>query len=120
METNVINQGLTITVLGLFITFLALGLFILIMIVLQKLFPYKEEKAAGDGEETVEAPIAVTMAAVEEGNDDQDAVAAIAVAIAFLRSRYTSKLGSNLETGHGSWWMVNRMAARQAANLLKK
>jgi sodium pump decarboxylase gamma subunit len=113
-----IAQGLTITVLGLFITFLALGVFILIMVLLQKAFPYKEEPEEGEEEDEAHE---VSMA-VEAGEDGEDlgAVAAIAAAIAYLRSNTTSKLGSNLEAGRGSWWMVNRMAARQAANLLKK
>lgn len=115
-----ILQGLTISGLGLLITFFALGIFILIMVVLQKAFPYKEEAEAGDDEGMEEAP-AISMAVVEEeGEEDQAAVAAIAVAISYLRSRSQSKLGSNLEAGHGSWWMANRMAAHQAANLLKK
>lgn len=118
MDTNAISQGWTITVLGLFITFMALGLFILIMVVLKKLFPVKEEEQGGDeAEEASESPVAAAVAA---GEDDQAEVAAIAAAIAYLRARSSSKLGSNLEAGRGSWWMVNRMAARQAANLLKK
>ncbi|MHC1782870.1 MAG: OadG family protein [Anaerolineaceae bacterium] len=121
METSVITQGLTISVLGLLITFSALGVFILIMVVLKKLFPYKEEAKTGDSnEENAETSATVSMAKVEEGDDDPAVVAAIAVAISHLLSRSQSKLGNNLEAGRGSWWMVNRMAARQAANLLKK
>lgn len=120
MDTN-ISQGLTITVLGLFITFSALGFFILIMVVLKKLFPNKElSEGENGGNETVEIPTALAVSAVEEADENQDTVAAIAVAIAYLRSRSMNTLGKNLEAGRGSWWMVNRMAARQAANLLKK
>lgn len=118
MDTS-ISQGLTISGLGLFITFTALGFFILIMVVLKKLFPYKEE-----AEETEEGSVEVSPVAgmVESGGDagDTGEIAAIAAAIAYLRGRAQAQLGSNLESGRGAWWIVNRIAARQAANLLKK
>lgn len=120
MDTNVISQGLAISGLGLMITFSSLGLFILIMVGLKKVFPYKEEKETGESDDGNE--VLVSHAAVEktDGEDDLAVAAAIGVAIAHTLSRSQSKLGNNLEAGRGSWWMVNRMAARQAANLLKK
>jgi Na+-transporting methylmalonyl-CoA/oxaloacetate decarboxylase gamma subunit len=120
LDTNVISQGLAISGLGLIITFSSLGIFILIMVVLKKVFPFKEEEESGGADEGDQLPVSAA-AVTESGRDDDLAVAAvIGVAIAHALSRSQSKLGNNLEAGRGSWWMANRMAAGQAANLLKK
>ncbi len=82
---NPIMQGLSISVIGLVLTFFALGLFILIMILLQKIFPYRpeegEETGAAEGVETQPA-----MALAEE-SEEQAVVAAITVAINYWRSQ---------------------------------
>jgi sodium pump decarboxylase gamma subunit len=111
---------LAISGLGLMITFSSLGLFILIMVGLKKVFPYKEESVAEAADEDNEELTSKAAVAKTDEKDDLAVAAAIAVSIAHVLSRSQSKLGNNLETGRGSWWMVNRMAARQAANLLKK
>jgi sodium pump decarboxylase gamma subunit len=83
---NPIMQGLSISVIGLVLTFLALGLFILIMIVLQKIFPYRpeeeeEETGAVEGEEAQPGMV------LAEQSEEQAVVAAIAVAINYWRSQ---------------------------------
>ena len=50
---NPIVQGLEITVLGLAVTFTALGIFILVMFVLKRIFREKPEN--GDAQDIVEA-----------------------------------------------------------------
>ena len=40
---NEIAQGWALSVLGILVTFLSMGVFILIMVVLKRLFPYKED-----------------------------------------------------------------------------
>jgi Na+-transporting methylmalonyl-CoA/oxaloacetate decarboxylase gamma subunit len=105
---NPITQGLIISGLGLFITFFALGIFILVIILLQRFFPvrHEPENAVSQPEES---PIEVQ---VDTCGDEQEVAAAIAVAIQVFRSRQT-ELGSSLGSGRGSWWYAGRAAARQ-------
>ena len=72
-------QGLNVSILGLMITFMALGVFILIMVVLQKLFPAEEEK--------IEQPEPELVVAVETADTSEEGaiVAAIAAAVAYAR-----------------------------------
>lgn len=103
-------QGLTVSLLGIIITFIALGVFILIMIVLQRLFPYKEgeqEQPASLAEaEPAQAP-EKPSAGLEEG----EAVAAIAAALAYLRFRGNPQLGNSLQEGRSRWWFSRRLEA---------
>lgn len=112
---NVIGQGLALSVVGLIIAFAFMGLFILTMVVLQKLFPVKAEapeETAVEEPAAIEAPAAVSAVVVEE-EDELSAVAAAVAAIASLRSLNQNKLGDSLASGRGNWWVVNQMAARQ-------
>jgi Na+-transporting methylmalonyl-CoA/oxaloacetate decarboxylase gamma subunit len=92
---TVIQQGLLISLLGLMLTFLALGMLILTIVILQRLFnplpalPSMPGSVAG-------APSDV----------DEEAVAAIAAAVLVLRTRdrRSSTLGRALEAGPGRWW----------------
>lgn len=109
---NDLMSGLQVSVLGLLITFLALGVFILIMIVLQRLFPNKAEAA-----EAVEVLPQGELLEVVEIEDESltaegEVVAAIAAAIAVARGRSRSSLGNSLQESKGSWWSVRKMEAR--------
>lgn len=114
MEPNPILQGLTITVVGLLLAFLAMSLFILTMVVLKKLFPYREEaeEAESEGEE---APV---MSA--QSDAEGEVIAAIAVALSQMRAAGQSETGSALLAGRGTWWVANRMAAHRDAGLQRK
>lgn len=107
-----IVQGLEISVLGLAVTFTALGLFILVMLVLQRIFRVKPEKNIIQEETTTEVTTETSQAIVE---DDSELIAVITAAILHLRSKNLSSLGSSLENGKGTWWIANRMNARQGA-----
>jgi sodium pump decarboxylase gamma subunit len=111
---NVITQGLALSVVGLVVAFAFMGLFILTMVVLQKLFPVKKAEPEATPVE-VEAPAipAAVSASVEEEDDELGMVAAAVAAVASLRSLNQSKLGDALASGRGSWWSVNQIAARQ-------
>lgn len=92
---TIIEQGLLISLLGLLLTFLALGILILTIIVLQRLF----------------SPAQVTSATEEpEGpglsGEEGELAAAIAAAILLLRAKdkHSAALGSTLENGPGRWW----------------
>lgn len=73
-------QGLSVSMAGLVITFLSLGLFALIMIVLLKLFPWKPEK-----EETTTAEEASETVVAVESTQNEEVVAAISVALAYMK-----------------------------------
>jgi sodium pump decarboxylase gamma subunit len=107
---NEISQGVAISISGLAITFLALGVFILVMLLLQRFFPPKPETEEGEEEDNgVVAAIETTAA-----DDDGEITAAIAVAINYFRSLSQSKLGGSLEEGRGAWWTSNRIAMQNS------
>ena len=102
-----ILQGLTISAMGLFITFLALGLLIGVIVLLQRLFPYKPE-VEEEQPKAAEAEISLP-----EASQDDAIAAAIAVAVSYVQSQNQANLGANLGAGRGSWWFSSRIAARQ-------
>jgi Na+-transporting methylmalonyl-CoA/oxaloacetate decarboxylase gamma subunit len=92
-------QGLWITVVGMSLVFLALGILVLAMMALERLF-----RPRVDG----------TMApeAAEEPSTEEE-IAAIAVALASLLKKKEARaedrqLGSTLGDGSGSWSVVGR------------
>jgi Na+-transporting methylmalonyl-CoA/oxaloacetate decarboxylase gamma subunit len=92
---TIIEQGLLISLLGLMLTFLALGMLILTIVVLQRLFkpkPAVSPKSVPNG--------------TDPGEGDAELAAAMAAAILLLRAkdRRSSALGSTLENGPGRWW----------------
>jgi len=88
-------QGLTLSITGLMITFLVLGLFILVMIQLQRLFPVKNVEETAD-----EEPPTI----IQTGKDDNEAVVAAIMAVNYLSTYTTTRLGEKLQSGHSSWW----------------
>lgn len=110
----VMTEGLTISLTGILVTFLALGIFILLMVVLQKVFPYQEQKA----EEQV-SPVEVQ---VESPSDDEEQMvaAAIAAAVIAVRTVPHGDLGSALREERSPWWSANLLHARQGSTLRKK
>ena len=103
---NPIMQGIILFVVGMAVLFAAMSLVILAIILLRRLFPplqpvpVEQKPEAG---ETVEAPVRVSK--------DEEIVAAIAVALAHLRSleRGQASLGTALEAGRGPWWTEGRI-----------
>jgi Na+-transporting methylmalonyl-CoA/oxaloacetate decarboxylase gamma subunit len=92
-----IQTGLIVSAVGLIVTFTALGVFIGVIVLLQKLFPPKKE-----AEEAVEEqPVAAMSEASTENNDSDEALVAVLAAAAYLRSRRSDQLGSALLTGPG-------------------
>ena len=98
---NIILEGLSISLTAMLLTFLSLGLFILVMVVLQRLFP------AGSEMETAEtAPEALDENVDPCGSSEEEAavVAAIAAAVSYVRAQTQAGLGDNLRQGRGGWW----------------
>ncbi len=105
---NTMLQGLQISALGLALTFTSLGLFILVIMLIDRLFPAAPETAE-------EAPPAEEAAPEAAGGDEEGAqiAAAIAAALAFARAAQEGHggLGSALEAGRGRWWEPGYMAS---------
>ena len=112
-------QGLSISIIGILITFFALGVFILVMVVLQRIFPAASNQT--EKTETPEEPSLEVEYSQQDfsENDDQAVVAAIAVAMDYFRKTEKSVLGANLEAGRGPWWTVNRLSVRQISTSRK-
>jgi Na+-transporting methylmalonyl-CoA/oxaloacetate decarboxylase gamma subunit len=113
-----ITDGLLISAIGIAVAFTFMGIFILTMVVLQRLFPAKKEDITIVTAEPVAAePILIT---IEEDDEEQAIVAAIVVAMNHARAQRMSTLGSGLEAGRGVWWVANQMAARQNGEILRR
>ena len=106
--SELIWQGLQVSVLGMGLTFAALGLLILMMMALERLFRVPE----------VEDSVEVT--AVSTVEEDEVAVA-IVVALNHLqaRDRDASDLGANLKAGRGAWWQNSHARHRRRAQARK-
>ena len=113
---NIYLQGLSVSLIGLFVTFLSLGVFILIMVGLQRIFPYREEVEVEEGGEEAEA---LTMIQVEDADEEGAVAAAIAAALSYFSARNESQLGECLKQGRSAWWASRRMEAR-TGNLQKR
>jgi len=114
---NPIVQGLEITLLGLLVTFTALGVFILVMLVLKRIF--REKPETGDAQEIVEAASIVEVS-TSEVEDDSEVIAVIAAAITYMKAKTFSTLGASLESGKGSWWVSNSLKAKQGTGVNMK
>ena len=91
--SELIKQGLEISVLGMGLTFAALGLLILAMVVLERLFREgSEEEVASTAVSPPPEPIEAEIAA------------AIAAALAHWQTEEKTNLGANLQKPHSPWW----------------
>jgi Na+-transporting methylmalonyl-CoA/oxaloacetate decarboxylase gamma subunit len=102
-----LQKGLEVSLLGILITFAALAVFILIMVVLQRLFPSEQTDASAKNEEQPQVEVQI-----EEIGEDAAVVAAIAAALSYLQARSQSSLGSSLHEGRGNWWSARKIEAR--------
>lgn len=96
--TDLLLQGLTLSVLGLGLTFAALGLFILLIIGLQRAF------AVGSAPAPAPAPAPLNTSARD--SEAEEIAAAICIALSHLRALEIceSGLGDALTDGRGPWW----------------
>lgn len=108
--SDLLIKGLEISFLGMGLTFAALGLLILTMILLERGF--RPKQAAAD-KPVATAPVVEAAAA---GQEDEEIAAAIGVALAYLRHKQAkgrASLGETLTAGRGRWWAAGQ-AARAA------
>ncbi len=114
--SNLMWQGLMISVMGLGLTFAALGLLILTMNLLERFSPGSTRPPILSKVVPGKKPAADAIA-----EDTEEAIAtAITVAVTYLReiddaraaAAYQADLGVRLEAGHGRWWTVGRTQQR--------
>ena len=107
---ELIPQGLVISAVGLVTAFAAMSSFILIIVLLQRIFPAKtSEKSAVEAAE----PVLEMKTGAEEPSANAAIVAVIAAALAAARTRAQSTLGADLGAGRGAWWSMHLLNARQ-------
>lgn len=111
-------QGLTISVMGMALTFTAMGLLILTMHLLDRFSPGRQPPIAT--KVTADKKLVTSATA---GDTEEEIAAAIAVAVTCLREidearaaeAYQADLGVRLEAGHGRWWMAGRTQQRSVS-----
>jgi Na+-transporting methylmalonyl-CoA/oxaloacetate decarboxylase gamma subunit len=108
---NSFGQGLEVSLLAMVITFLALGVFILVMVVLQRIFPPAAEEQDGDGEAAEAEPEVLSVTSADESEEGAVA-AAIAAALNYFQAAGRAQLGSSLREGRVAWWTSRRAEAR--------
>lgn len=107
--SDLLIQGLEISFLGMTLTFAALGILILTMILLERAF---RPKPAAAVEHAVTAPAAAEEIAADSQKDEEIA-AAIAAALAYLGHRQAkgrASLGESLTAGRGGYWAAGQAA----------
>jgi Na+-transporting methylmalonyl-CoA/oxaloacetate decarboxylase gamma subunit len=98
---EILLEGLSISLTAMLLTFFALGLFILIMVALQALFPAESQAASEEASSEDLADNADPCGPTEE---EAAVVAAIAAAVSYVRAQAQAGLGDNLKQGRGGWW----------------
>jgi Na+-transporting methylmalonyl-CoA/oxaloacetate decarboxylase gamma subunit len=109
---NEIGQGLVLSGIGIVITFSALGILILIILLLKRMFPVRGAAETPDYSDST-----------GEGKDQSDrerlktvAAAAAAGAISLQKRKNQARgLGEVLETPPGNWWfkMLDRIQTKE-------
>jgi len=108
---NNFAQGLEVSLLAMVITFLALGVFILVMVVLQRIFPPAAAEQGQEGEAREDEPEVLSVTSADESEEGAVA-AAIAAALNHFQAAGRTQLGSSLREGRGAWWVSRRAEAR--------
>ena len=105
---DLIMQGLTLSLTGIVITFASLGLFILIIVLLQRFFGIQEEPKTSEAR-TGPASLPESM----DNEMDHEVAAAIAIAIDHFRSLESGSdgIGTSLAQGPGPWWSTRQFPA---------
>jgi Na+-transporting methylmalonyl-CoA/oxaloacetate decarboxylase gamma subunit len=105
LDPQALMQGLSISISGMLITFLSLGVFILIMLGLQRIFPpHPEEGEKDDGKNEPEP-------CEPMDTSEEEIAVAVATAIQYLRSEGKLSLGKSLENGPGPLWTSRRISS---------
>ncbi len=100
-----LTQGLALSLTGLAVTFASLGLFILIISLLQRFFGAETTSTVQPDRESGEGRGGAF------GREDEEIAAAIAVALEYWRSQQSARsdLGDVLVAGRGPWWYSDNL-----------
>ncbi len=111
--SDLLWQGLMISVMGMGTTFAALGLLILTMILLNYFSRRDAQPPLHDETAPAKKPVVSPPA---PDTEDEEIAAAIAVALTYLRAvdTYHGHLGATLEAGRGPWWAMGQTRQRSA------
>ena len=93
---NELGQGLTLSGIGILVTFSALGILILLILLLKLFFPPKQSEVAGYSSRY--------KINDRESLKEQAAAAAVAALLDRKMESRKSSLGSVLEDPIGNWW----------------
>ena len=106
---SAVGEGVILLVIGMAVLFAAMGLLILAMVVLERLFRTRRLVPEEREPDATEAG-----SRLARDTEDEEVAAAIAVALAHLRSLEIcrSGLGTALEVGRGSWWVKGQLQQR--------
>jgi sodium pump decarboxylase gamma subunit len=113
-------EGLTLTVIGLVVAFAFMALFILTIVVLKALFPAKSTQTPTAAETDLPASAPMVFPDSSQPEEEAEIVAAIATAVAYVRSQTQNSLGNALAQGRGAWWMANQINAPQDSGLNRR
>ncbi|MBN1217576.1 MAG: OadG family protein [Anaerolineae bacterium] len=115
--SDILWQGLIISLMGMGLTFLALGLLVLVIILLDR---FTRPKAQPLVSAEMVSKRKVDTDTVSQSTADETIVAAIAAALAHFRSSeaYPADLGATLEAGPGAWWTTGR-SKMQSVNTVR-
>ncbi len=107
--SELIRQGLQLSVAGLGLTFTGLGILIGVIFLIREVFRPRPDAPAPAQEAGPPAG-----AADRSEQTDAEVVAAITVALAHLQkySRSQGQLGAALEEGRGAWWFTGQAQRR--------
>lgn len=97
-------QGLNISLIGIVVLFITAGIFYLLMVALQALFPVKNE------DDTAEETRVVAETPVTE---DNAVIAAIAAVLHLSSTSVINGLGENLSEPRSSWWSARVLNAQK-------
>ncbi|MCE1253608.1 MAG: OadG family protein [Anaerolineae bacterium] len=106
-DPQVLLQGLTISISGLLITFISLGLFILIISGLQMFFPAQPKSPSRPAEDQNLIETRYDEK-INEANLDEVA-AAIGFALTYWRAQQVNTLGQELHKGPGPYWRIGQI-----------
>lgn len=114
--SNLLWQGLGLSVMGMGLTFAALALIVVVIVLLQRLF--SPPQPASRGREPEETLMASTPA---QATREEEVVAAISVALAHFRSLGIGGkgLGAALETQPSQWWVRGRLQRPQRGRAVR-
>jgi sodium pump decarboxylase gamma subunit len=97
------QTGLMVSVVGLTITFLALFIFIGVIMLLKAVFPYKAEPAEEEGDDQSNGIEEIAAAST----DEDDEVAAAIAAVMYVRGQRSNQLGASLTEGRSPFWTAD-------------